>query len=87
MVGHESAALAVKTVVDDACGVDVVEDWVRVALVAGGEDDDLEVFGETFEQLLGVWADVDEAAGDLALEGFERYFDLVSRGHDLTCVY
>ncbi len=34
---------------DDTCRVDMIQDWIRVALVTSCEDNDLEMFGQSFE--------------------------------------
>ena len=47
-------------------GVQVVDYNVGVACVAGGENDDLEIFTEVFEDLLGVGTDVDACFNKLA---------------------
>ena len=48
LVRHKGATLSVESVLDDARGVDVVQDWVCVTLVACGEYDDVEVFAQLF---------------------------------------
>lgn len=66
--------------------VDVVENGVCVALVAGCEDDNVEVFADVLDDLLGVGTDVDVATDDLSLQGFEGHLYLVALHHDLACV-
>ena len=47
-------------------GVKVVQHHVGVAGMGSSEDDDLEMFGEVFDDLLGVGSDVDASFYDLA---------------------
>jgi hypothetical protein len=67
LVGDEGTALAVEAVLDGTGGVNVVKDGVGVAFVACGKDDDVEVFAQFLEQLLGVRPDVHEPTAHLAL--------------------
>ena len=47
-------------------GVEVVQNHIGVAGMGSSEDDDLEMFGEVFDDLLGVGSDVDASFYDLA---------------------
>lgn len=79
--------LSVQAVLDVLVfGVEVVQDDVGVAGVAGCEDDYLEVTGEVLEELEGVGADVDAGLDDLA--GGEGYgqFDVVGDAGVLVAV-
>ena len=52
---------------EDALWIETVKNNVGIALVAGGEHDQLEVFGEILEELFGIGADVDTCLDDLAV--------------------
>jgi hypothetical protein len=87
LVGHKRAALTVKTVLDDARGVDVVQDRIRVAFVTCREYNYVEVFAQFFYQLFCIWPYVYKAAAYFSLERLKGYFNLVPGGHDLTRMY
>ena len=79
-LGAEVAVLAEESVMDPLVfGVQVIDYYIGVACVAGGEDDDLEIFAEVFEDLLGVGADVDACFNELAGGKFDGQFDVVGR--------
>jgi hypothetical protein len=81
------AVLAEETVVDEAVlRVEVVEDHVGVATMAGRENDDLEVLAEVFQDLLRVGADVDAGLDDLAGGEGDGEFDVEGRGQGVVAV-
>lgn len=53
---------------DDAVGVDVVDDGIRIGLGAGREDNDIEVLTQSFEYLLTVRPNFHEAVAHPALK-------------------
>ncbi len=71
---------------DEALGVEGVEDGVGVALVAGSEDEDVEVATQVADDLSGVGTDVDVAGDDLALDGLEGHLQLPPLHHGLVGV-
>ncbi len=84
LIRYEGAALPVQSVLDNACRVNVVEDGVSVALISGSEYDDIEVFAELLDQLLGIGTYVNKPVADFPLEGFEGHFNLIAWCHNFT---
>jgi hypothetical protein len=72
---------------DNARGVDVVQNGVRVAFISGREYNYIEVFAQFFYQLLCIWPYVYEAAADFSLERLKGHLNLVPGSHDLTRMY
>ena len=64
--------------------IEVVENGISVALIAGSEDHDIEVFAQFFDDFFGVGPDIDVAIDNSALNGLERHFDFIPLHHDLT---
>ena len=55
-------------------GVKVVQHHIGVAGMGSSEDDDLEMFGEVFDDLLGVGSDVDRSQHGMASRKSDRDF-------------
>jgi len=66
--------------------VKIVKDYVSVARMASGKYDDLEVFAEVFDDLLGVGSDVDARFDDFACrEGYGK-LDIIRRSQSVIAV-
>lgn len=63
-----------------------VEDGVSIALVSSGEDDDIEVLADVFDNFSGVGSNVDVAANNLILYRLKGDFQFVAFHHCLISV-
>lgn len=86
-LGSLVAMVAEESVMDVFVGgIEVIQHYIGVAGMGGGKDDDLEMFGEVFDNLLGMGADVDAGFDDLAGgEGYGQFY-VVGRGEGIVAV-
>lgn len=67
-------------------GVQIIQDHIGVARVTSSEDDDLEVFAEVFEDVLGMGPDVDACFYDFASGESDGEFDVVGGREGVVAV-
>lgn len=81
------AVLAEESVLDVlVVGIEVVEDHVGIAGVAGSEDNHLKVFAQVFENILSVGTDVDTCLYNFSSWEGNRQLDIVGRGQGVVAV-